>query len=126
MTHRISILLLTVAFAFSSCESFVEPGVPKTEIPLELAFSDDKTATASVVGIYARMNNLNYQFANVLSLILPGMMADEMAYAFAFATYDEFKNNNVLSSNQYLDAFCTSLYQYIYYSHPCFVFLENS
>lgn len=126
MTHRIYILLLTIAFAFSSCESFVEPGVPKTEIPLELAFSDDKTATASVVGIYARMNNLNYQFANVLSLILPGMMADEMAYAFAFATYDEFKNNTVLSSNQYVDIFWSSLYRYIYQANACIEGLEKA
>ncbi len=126
MTHRIYILLLTIAFAFSSCESFVEPGAPKTEIPLELAFSDDKTATASVVCIYARMNNLNYQFANVLSLILPGMMADEMAYAFAFATYDEFKNNNVLSSNQYVDIFWSSLYQYIYQANACIAGLEKA
>jgi len=100
--------------------------VPKTEIPLELAFSDDKTATASVVGIYARMNNLNYQFANVLSLILPGMMADEMAYAFAFATYDEFRNNNVLSSNQYVDIFWSSLYQYIYQANACIEGLEKA
>lgn len=126
MTHRIYILLLTIALAFSSCESFVEPGAPKTEIPLELAFSDDKTATASVVGIYARMNNLNYQFANVLSLILPGMMADEMAYAFAFATYDEFRDNNVLSSNMYVDIFWSSLYQYIYQANACIEGLEKA
>lgn len=126
MKYIIHITLLASILVFSSCESFVEPGPPRTEIPLELAFADDKTATASVVGIYARMNNLNYQFANVLSLVLPGMAADELMYAAASPPFDEFRNNTVLSSNQYADLFWSSLYRYIYQANACVEGLERA
>ncbi len=126
LKYSIHSLFLTALVVFGSCESFVDPGAPKTELPLSLAFSDDKTATASVVGVYARMNTLNYQFANVLSLILPSMMADEFAYAAAYAPYDEYKNNTVLPSNQFVSVIWSSLYQYIYQANACIEGLENA
>lgn len=126
MKHTFHISLLSIFVLFGSCESFVDPGAPKTEIPIELAFYDDKTATASVTGVYARMNTLNYQFANVLSLILPAMMADEIAYAAAYAPYDEYRNNAVLPSNQFVAVIWSSLYQYIYQANACVEGLEKA
>lgn len=113
-----------MAVSLNACESFLDVGVPKDEVAVELAFSNDKLATASVTGVYSRMNQLNYQFANVLSMMLPAMQADEFAYAFPFATYDEFKNNNPLSSNQYVGVLWSQPYQYIAQANMCIEGLE--
>lgn len=108
----------------TACESYLDAGNPKDQMPSSLAFSDDKTATASVTGVFTRMNQLNYQFANVLSMILPAMSADEFVYAIASAAFDEFKNNAVLPSNQYTNTFWTQPYSYIAQANFCVEGLE--
>lgn len=126
MKFKIYVLSLALCLGFSACEKYLEVGNPKNELPSALAFSDDKTATASVSGIYVRMNQLNYQFANVLSMILPAMSADEFVYAAAFATYDEFKNNAVLPSNSYVNTLWSQPYQYISQANMCIEGLEKA
>ncbi|SEM68430.1 Starch-binding associating with outer membrane [bacterium A37T11] len=108
------ILIFIALVLLGSCSKFVDPGTPKDEISSALAFSDDKTSTASVVGIYSSMNQLNYEFANVLSLVLPAMEADEFGYSFAYAAYDEFKNNAVRPSNSFVSTLWAQPYSYIY------------
>lgn len=124
MKNYLYITLLALGFSFTSCESYLDVGTPKDEMPAQLAFSDDKTATASVVGIYSRMNQFNYQFANVLSLILPAMEADELVYAVSSAPFDEFRNNAVLSSNQYANTLWSQPYSYIAQANLCIEGLE--
>ncbi|WP_270087444.1 RagB/SusD family nutrient uptake outer membrane protein [Sphingobacterium sp. SYP-B4668] len=115
-----------LGLSLTACESYLDVGEPRDETPAALAFSDDKIATASVTGVYSRMNQLNYQFANVLSMILPAMEADEFAYAIASAPFDEFKNNGVLPSNQYVSTLWTQPYQYIAQANMCIAGLEAS
>ncbi len=110
----------------TACESYLDAGSPKDQMPSELAFSDNKIATASVTGVLTRMNQLNYQFANVLSMILPAMSADEFVYAIASAPYDEFKNNQVLPSNQYAELLWSQPYSYIAQANLCIEGLEAS
>lgn len=107
------IVFILLAANLTACESYLDVGVPKDEVAADLAFSDDKLATASVTGVFSRMNQFNYQFANVLSMLLPAMQADEFVYAFSSATYDEFKNNAPLSSNQHVGILWSQPYQYI-------------
>lgn len=109
-----------------SCESFLDAGAPKDQMPSELAFSDDKTATASVTGVLTRMNQLNYYFANVLGIVLPAMAADEMVYNYSSAPYDEFENNNVLSSNSNLNTLWNQPYSYIAQMNIAVAALENN
>lgn len=120
------ITFLALLSGLNACDSFLDVGVPKDEIAAELAFSDNKTATASVTGVYGRMNQLNYQFANVLSMILPAMQADEFTYAFVSAAYEEYKNNAVLPSNQFLNTLWTQPYEYIAQVNMCIEGLEAS
>lgn len=120
------IVFILGAANLTACESFLDVGVPKDEVAADLAFADDKLATASVTGVFSRMNQLNYQFANVLSMMLPAMQADEFVYAFPFATYDEFKNNAPLSSNQYVSILWSQPYQYIAQANMCIEGLEAS
>lgn len=120
------IIFLFLAFLLTSCENYLDVGVPKDEVAAELAFTDDKLAAASVTGVFTRMNQLNYQFANVLSMMLPAMQADEFVYAFTSATYDEFKSNAPLSSNRYVGILWSQPYQYIAQANMCIEGLEAS
>ncbi|MFC3197133.1 RagB/SusD family nutrient uptake outer membrane protein [Parapedobacter deserti] len=122
-------ILTYIAFAIllagaGSCSSFLDPGAPKNQMPAALAFTDDKTATASVTGVLSRMNQLNYQFANVLSMILPAMAADEFVYAVSSAPFDEFKDNAVSSANQYVSTLWSQPYSYIAQANACIEGLE--
>lgn len=108
----------------TACESYLDVGAPKDQMPSALAFSDDRIATSSVTGVLTRMNQLNYQFANVLSMILPAMSADEFVYAISSAAFDEFKNSMVLPSNQYAELLWSQPYSYIAQANLCIEGLE--
>lgn len=120
------IAIVGLSLGLYSCESYLDVGVPKDEVAAGLAFSDDKAATASVTGVYSRMNQLNYQFANVLSMVLPAMEADEFAYAAQYAAYDEFKANAVLPSNQFLATLWSQPYEYIAQANMCIEGLDKA
>ncbi|MGJ1269826.1 RagB/SusD family nutrient uptake outer membrane protein [Sphingobacterium spiritivorum] len=126
MRSYLYIFIGFIICSLTACESYLDAGPPKDQMPSELAFSDDKTATASVTGVLSRMNQLNYQFANVLSMILPAMSADEFVYAVASAPYDEFKNNAVLSSNSNVTTLWSQPYTYIAQANLCVEGLEAS
>ncbi|WP_276482777.1 RagB/SusD family nutrient uptake outer membrane protein [Paraflavitalea pollutisoli] len=113
---HISILILALAAA-SACNKYVDTPEPKNELPSGLAFSDDKTATASMVGLYSNMNAFNYYYANVLMSYLSGMQADEMAYLSAFASYDVFRLNNLLPNSQYVQSMWRDQYTFIYHAN---------
>ncbi|HWV68280.1 RagB/SusD family nutrient uptake outer membrane protein, partial [Chitinophaga sp.] len=117
---RINIFLIGVLLLCgSSCSKYVDTPLPKNELPSGLVFTDDKTATAAVTGLYGSMYSFNYQFANVLINYLTAMQADDMAYYSSFANYDVFKENRLLPSSQYVQSMFADLYSYIYQTNAC-------
>lgn len=117
---RIHIFLIGVLlFSSSSCSKYVDTPLPKNELVSGLVFTDDKTATAAVTGLYGNMYSFNYQFANVLINYLTAMQADDMAYFSSFANYDVFKENRLLPSSQYVQSMFADLYSYIYQTNAC-------
>lgn len=112
-------------FGFS-CSKYVDTPLPQDQLVSELVFTDDKTATAAVTGVYSNMNSFNYQFANVLISYLSAMQADDLFYFSAFANYDVFRNNNLLPSSQYVNAYWSSLYNYIYQANSCIAGLTEA
>jgi hypothetical protein len=117
---RIHIFLIGVLlFSSSSCSKYVDTPLPKNELVSGLVFTDDKTATAAVTGLYGSMYSFNYQFANVLINYLTAMQADDMAYYSSFANYDVFKENRLLPSSQYVQSMFADLYSYIYQTNAC-------
>lgn len=106
-----------------SCESFVDIAGPKTDIMADDAFADDNTATASVVGIYHDMNRMNYQ-VNVLVTTLCALSADELTYLYTSVDYDQFKYNNLLATNSYLERMWNYSYSSIYSANACIEGLE--
>lgn len=122
----IFIISLLSLFLLGSCSKFVDIAPPKNEVAGGLAFADDQTAEAAVVGMYANMNSYNYQFANVLGNILVGMSADEIYYAASFASFDEFRYNKLSTSNSYVGMLWSQPYALIYQANACLAGLRKS
>jgi hypothetical protein len=109
-----------------SCRKYVDTPLPRNELVSSLVFTDDKTATAAVTGVYSDMNAYNYQFSNVLMNFLTAMSADELYYYTTFANFDVFRNNSLLASSQYVSIMWAGPYSYIYHANACIEGLEKA
>jgi hypothetical protein len=117
---RIQIILLSISLvAAASCKKYVDTPFPKNELSAELTFTDDKTATSAMVGLYSSMNALNYYYANVLMNYLTAMQADDLYYSSTFANYDVFRQNSLLPSSQYAQSMWKDQYAYIFHANSC-------
>lgn len=119
-------LFFFLGMAFLSCKKYVEVPPPQNQLVSENAFADDKTAEATVVGIYSIMNAYNYQFGNVLSSFMPAFGADEFHYAFSVSSFDEFKNDELTPDNRYVNSFWESSYSFIYHANAVMEGIEKS
>jgi hypothetical protein len=117
---RIHIFLAgLIILSATACNKYVETPLPKNELVSDLVFTDDKTATAAVTGLYSEMNAFNYQLANVLVSYLSAMQADEMYYYTTYADYDVFRENRLLPSSTFPQRMFAAVYSYIYQTNAC-------
>jgi len=117
---RIKLYIAAIALLSSiSCKKYVDTPMPKNELVSELVFTDDKTATAAMVGLYSDMNAFNYYYANVLMNYLTAMQADDLYYLSAFANYDVFRLNTLLPNSQYVQSMWRDQYAYIFHANSC-------
>ncbi|MBC9929473.1 RagB/SusD family nutrient uptake outer membrane protein [Chitinophaga qingshengii] len=124
---RIHIFFVLLAIsAGAACNKFVDTPLPKNELVSQLVFTDDKTATAAVTGLYTSMNAYNYQFANVLMNFLSAMQADELYYYTTFDNYDVFRENRLVPSSQYVQSMFADQYSFIYHTNACLEGLRNN
>ncbi|MCI9845514.1 RagB/SusD family nutrient uptake outer membrane protein [Flavobacterium pectinovorum] len=87
--------LVTFFLVFTSCDDFVDVGAPETQVGMDFVFSNDATATGSILGLYdAVKNNLTPMYSGVL-----GTSSDELETSFPFS-YGEFASNEI-SVNSY-------------------------
>nr|WP_233173711.1 RagB/SusD family nutrient uptake outer membrane protein [Pedobacter sp. ASV19] len=115
MMKAIKYILLIITFtAASSCKKYVDVDAPRTELAQSSVFVNDKTAIAAMVGVYSDMNAYNYQFANVITMFMGSMSADDFTYAATLAGFDEFKNNTVTPGNTYVNGMWSQPYDFIY------------
>lgn len=115
----IQFLIISAVVLFASCSKFVDTPTPKTELASQLVFTDDQTASAAVVGLYVNMNGFNYQFANSLVNFLSAMQADDLYYFSTFENYDVFRQVRLLPNSQYVNAYWSSIYSYVYHTNSC-------
>ena len=106
--------IITSIFLFASCKKYVEIPPPQNQLISDLVFTDDKTATATVLGLYSRLNAFNSSFANYNGNFLPAFSADEFHYGFSSANLDEFKENDLIASNSSVNGLWEPVYSYIY------------
>lgn len=124
MNKYIIYSLFATALINISCNKFLAVDPPKTEVAAESAFSDEKTATATVGGLYTSMNNYNNQFASGLMTIVLSSLADD--YNSAFTSYDEYKYNKLSPATSYLDRLWSQPYSYINHSNKIIEGVEAS
>lgn len=122
----VQFLIILVATIVGGCKKFVEVPPPENQLVSENAFSDDKTADATMAGLYSIMNAYNYQFGNVLSSFMPAFGADEFYYALSTTTFDEFKNDALTADNSYVNSFWESSYSLIYHANAVMEGLQES
>lgn len=126
MMKRIQVLILSIAILGTSCSKFVDIPDPKDQLASGSVFTDDKTATAAITGIYSDMNQLNYYFASMLASFTSAMSADEMYYGYSYAAFDEFYTNSILPGNSFVKVMWTQPYSYIYQANSCLEGLEKA
>lgn len=124
--YNINIIILACALFFVSCKKYVEIPPPQNQLVSELVFADDKTANATLAGLYTSYNGYNGQFANVNGSFLPAFGADEFYYAFSTADYDEFRDADLSTGNRRVNSFWEAPYSLIYHANAIIEGLEKS
>ncbi len=115
--------LFLLALGFSSCKQFVEVPAPTNQLNAEDVFTDDKTATSAIIGIYSDMES-PLPISTYLTL-LPGMSADELTYTSGDQGYLQLLNNSYLPDNPYTAA-VWGIYSSVYKANACIQGIENS
>jgi hypothetical protein len=119
---NITCLLLLVA-VLPSCKKFVEVPSPTNQLDINSVFTDDKTATAAVIGMYSDM-----EFSSPISAyltILPGLSSDELTSSSGDQGYLDFVTNTYMPNNQYAAAIW-GIYSNVYEANSCMQGIQNS
>lgn len=123
-TKFIPIYIAALSLANFSCEKFLDIDPPKNEVVSGVAFTDEKIATSTMLGVYSGMNGFNSQFASGLLSTLMSITADD--YYYAASSYDAYKQNALLPSTSFLDRFWSQPYTYINQANIIIEGLEKS
>ena len=115
----ISLFLLGLA----SCKKFVEVPSPINQLDITNVFTDDKTATAAVIGIYSDM-----EFSAPISMyltLLSGLSTDELTYTAGDKGFSDFASNTYMPNNPYA-ASVWGIYSNIYEANSCIQGIQTS
>jgi len=105
-------------FLLCSCESFLEIDAPVDETVSETVFDSKKTIESSVVGLYSQMTSSNNYAMNGFLSVYSGLSADELQNTSVTANIEQFRTNELLSTNTLLlNNLWRSYYAYIYHSN---------
>lgn len=101
-----------------SCEDLVEIEAPRTEITRNSIFEDEGTANAAIAAIYYQMVSGNLASGGISSVtFLTGLSSDELLNYSAGSgnpEYDQFNNNELISTNKLVERLWSEAYQYVY------------
>jgi len=112
-----------LTFTLFSCKKFVEVPSPTNQLDASRVFTDDKTATAAVIGMYSDME-YSTPIGTYLTL-LPGLSADELTSTSSDISFFEFTTNTYTPNNQYAAAIW-AIYSYVYEANACIQGIQNS
>lgn len=117
-----------IAFFFGSCNGFIEVDPPKTQIVSATVFTDDRTATSAISGIYATMiSSGSFAAGNSGSItIQAGLSSDEYQNLSSSSISLEFSNNSLTPTNLTVLSLWSSLYQTIFYANSILEGLNES
>lgn len=114
-----AIMISLIVSLFPGCKKFIEVAPPADKIVTEIAFSDDKTATAAVNGLYGRMVVSN-QYLNSFGMTLyPGLSADEFYNTNPSTTYGPYSTNSLTPTSNNINNIWQNAYQFIFHANSC-------
>lgn len=102
---------LFVMLFLCGCEKTVEVGLPEHSVIFETVFKDQGSANSAIAGMYGNLYTITNTYAYSISL-LNGLLADEMIYN--GTTWDQYKNNSLLSNESNVAAVWADSYAAIY------------
>lgn len=107
---RILIAIVSLVL-LSSCKKFLTAEMPGNQLVSVTVFTNDQTAIAAQLAIYARMEGDGLAYQQILNM---GLSADEYTnYSTAYFNID-IVNNNVSTDNGIVLTLWTNYYKYIY------------
>jgi hypothetical protein len=116
--------LLVLALA-TACAEFVDVDTPKTEVTGATVYKDDATATAAVMGIYAKMTEVPY-FNNGGIQMLTGLSADEFVGS-GYVDRAGFEENQLIATDiDLLSYLWQPGYKFIYQANAVLEGLEGN
>ncbi len=116
---RNAIIIILIISVFSGCKKFIEVAPPPDKIVTEIAFSDDKTATATVNGLYGKMVVSN-QYLNSFGMTLyPGLSAGEFYNTNPSTTYGPYSTNSLTPTSNNINNIWQNAYQFIFHANSC-------
>ncbi len=121
--YIIATSLAATLFATTSCEEFLDVQ-PEQDLSEELAFSSLPLAEAAVIGIYDRMQTLNYYGRDVI--VIPDLMADNTLITSSNSgRYVDFYSYNVVPTLATHRDFYTRAYQVIKAANNVIANIDN-
>lgn len=116
--------MATGLLLFSSCKKFVEVDPPDNQLINAAVFTNDKTATSALMGIYTGMTGNFGGFANWYTTLLGGLSADEFInYSAGEIERVALSNNSLSATNSYVSGVWSEAYKFIYQANSI---IENS
>ena len=123
---RSTFLTLTLGlFLFSSCEKYLEVGLPKTQLTAKTVFESDATATAALATTYLRAGDFAGGGANSITLI-SAYLADETDSYTTSQPLQQLANGQPIPSNSVLSTLWNNLYTVIYQSNVLIEGISNN
>lgn len=120
-------LFILTGVTMNSCKKFVEVPNPANQVISQTAFADDKSATATINGIYSAMMSNPQSICSTVASLYPAMSADELTY-FTTTTRDGFIQNTLgPNNNTELESYLwTPAYSFIYAANSCLAGVSKS
>ncbi|WP_316835011.1 RagB/SusD family nutrient uptake outer membrane protein [Pedobacter nutrimenti] len=115
-----SVILLSLLL-LAACKKFAEIPPPANQIVSSTAFADDKSAVATLNGIYSKMSGTSLSICSSAACLYPAMSADELAY-YTASSRDNFIKNTLdpIANNVELATYLwTPAYNFIYGANSC-------
>lgn len=116
LTIYIQILCMaSLCYLGAGCKKFVAVDPPDDQLVSASVFNNDQTATATVVGIYSRIMQINKFFLNGANTLYPALSSDELVRTSPFANEDAFSSDALPATNQVIkNDLWRFAYNYIY------------
>lgn len=118
-TMQVCCLLLVNYFFMVSCKKFIMVEPPIGSIVYATAFADDKSASATVNGLYSELLNSPQYFGSYGLSLYPGLCADELENSTVSTTYDPFSSNTLFSTTNTVNSLWIKGYSHIYHANDC-------